>query len=175
MPDKAESRDENQPRSALTLLERRRVEASIVGPLVRAFMERFGEEESRQVLAGVIEKLARESGRDLAELLGETGLEAFATTLDRWKAGGALEMEILEQGPENLHFNVTRCRYAEMYRELGLEDLGTTLSCLRDFELARGFNPEIELTRTQTIMQGAAFCDFRFRQAKLKSEPGAVD
>jgi hypothetical protein len=157
---------EKQPRPEFTLLERRRVEASIVGPLVRAFMERFGEEESRQVLAGVVEKLARESGRDLAELLGETGLEAFALTLDRWKAGGALEIEILDQGPERLDFNVTRCRYAEMYRELGLEDLGATLSCLRDFELARGFNPDIELTRTKTIMEGAAFCDFRFRRTQ---------
>jgi hypothetical protein len=53
-----------------------------------------------------------------------------------------------------------------MYRELGLEDLGATLSCLRDFELARGFNPDIELTRTKTIMEGAAFCDFRFRRTQ---------
>ena len=28
-----------------------------------------------------------------------------------------------------------------------------------------GFNPAIELTRTQTIMEGAPFCDFRFRLA----------
>jgi hypothetical protein len=25
-----------------------------------------------------------------------------------------------------------------------------------------GFNPDIRMVRTQTIMQGAAFCDFRF-------------
>ncbi len=33
----------------------------------------------------------------------------------------------------------------------------------RDYTLAQGFNPAIELTRTQTIMEGAPFCDFRFR------------
>ena len=64
---------------------------------------------------------------------------------------------------EKLSFNVTRCRYAEMYRALGLADLGGSLSCQRDFALAQGFNPAIQLDRTQTIMEGASHCDFRFR------------
>ena len=51
-----------------------------------------------------------------------------------------------------------------MYRALGLADLGASLSCQRDFALAEGFSPEIELTRTQTLMGGASFCDFRFRR-----------
>ncbi len=72
-------------------------------------------------------------------------------------------MEILEQSPRQLSFNVTRCRYAEMYRALGMADLGSSLSCQRDFALAEGFNPAIQLTRTQTIMGGASFCDFRFQ------------
>ncbi len=49
-----------------------------------------------------------------------------------------------------------------MYRALGLGELGASLSCQRDFALAQGFNPSIELTRTQTIMGGAPYCDFRF-------------
>ena len=170
MSKNRESAKSSQEKSSLTLLERRSIEAEIVGPLVRAFIDRFGEQQSLEVLSGVIEQLARESGQDLAAILGECSLEAFATTLDRWKAGGALEMEILEQGPERLEFNVTRCRYAEMYRQLGLADLGKTLSCLRDFELARGFNSDIELTRTQTIMEGAACCDFRFRLKRHKTD-----
>jgi hypothetical protein len=32
----------------------------------------------------------------------------------------------------------------------------------RDFALVEGFNPKINLTRTQTIMEGADYCDFRF-------------
>ncbi len=60
-------------------------------------------------------------------------------------------------------FNVTRCRYAEMYRELGIPHLGPVLSCARDFALIEGFNPLIRLTRTQTLMDGAPTCDFRYR------------
>jgi hypothetical protein len=39
------------------------------------------------------------------------------------------------------------------------------LSCNRDSALIEGFNPEVNLTRTQTLMQGASHCDFRYRLA----------
>src|SRR5207248_10549517 len=111
----------------------------------------------------VIADLARDAGAELAHQLGEATLSAFAAGLDRWKEGGALEIELLERSAHRLSFNVTRCRYAEMYRALGLADLGSSLSCQRDFSLVQGFNPAIQLTRTQTIMEGAPYCDFRFR------------
>ena len=61
-----------------------------------------------------------------------------------------------------MSFNVTRCRYAEMYRELGMADLGGIFSCGRDGALSTGFNSRIKLARTQTIMEGASHCDFRY-------------
>lgn len=33
-------------------------------------------------------------------------------------------------------------------------------SCARDFALIKGFYQKITLQRTQTIMEGAAYCDF---------------
>lgn len=147
---------------SLTLLEQREIEASVVGPLVRAMMQRFGEEPATEVLAEVVRELARKSGSELAKKLGDSGLRAFATNLATWTAGDALRLEVIENTDDKLSFNVTRCQYAEMYRRLGLEDLGGTLSCLRDFELASGFNPSIRLVRTQTLMEGASHCDFRF-------------
>ena len=148
---------------ALTLLQRREIEAKIVGPLIRGFAAELGAEKTLEIVRGVIVGLAREAGADLASSLGEASLEAFGRSLDRWSAGGALEIDILEQTPERLSFNVTRCKYAEMYRALGLADLGGSLSCQRDFALVEGFNPEITLTRTQTLMEGASHCNFRFR------------
>jgi hypothetical protein len=49
-----------------------------------------------------------------------------------------------------------------MYARLGLADLGGLLSCSRDAAMIDGFNPAIEFHRTQTIMQGASHCDFRY-------------
>jgi hypothetical protein len=161
MPDDA--RPGPAPPPTLTLLQRREVEARIVGPLLRAMEAEFGRDRTLDLVRRVIADLAHQAGADLARQLGDLSLESFAACLPRWNEGGALEMEILERTPTALAFNVTRCRYAEMYRALGLADLGFSLSCRRDGALAEGFNPAIRLTRTQTIMEGAPYCDFRFR------------
>jgi hypothetical protein len=153
--------DEDGPR--LTLLQQREIEARIVGPLMRAVRDELGEEKTLALVRRVVAELARQSGVDLARGLGEASLGAFSQCLGRWSEGGALEIDLLEQSDDRLSFNVTRCRYAEMYRALGLADLGSSLSCQRDFTLVEGFNPSIGLTRTQTIMEGAPYCDFRFR------------
>ncbi|HEU5119228.1 MAG TPA: L-2-amino-thiazoline-4-carboxylic acid hydrolase [Isosphaeraceae bacterium] len=161
--------------ASLTLLKRREIEARIVGPLIRAVIEEMGEERALELVRGVVSNLAREAGSEMAHAFGSASLEAFAGCLDRWKDGGALEIDLLESSSERLEFNVTRCRFAEMYRALGLADLGASLSCQRDFALVEGFNPSIHLTRTQTLMEGAPFCDFRFRNEGRPSETTSND
>lgn len=160
--------EQNKP--SLTLLLQREIEAKIVGPLIRAVQAELGAERTLALVRNVISELARQSGAEMARRFGKATLEAFAGSLDRWCEGGALEIDVLEQSPERLSFNVTRCRYAEMYRALGLADLGSSLSCQRDFALVKGFNPGIHLTRTQTIMEGAAHCDFRFKAPEPKTQ-----
>ncbi len=167
------NRDTAHQQPRLSLIEQREIEAQIVGPLIRAFAAELGTDRTLAIVRQVIGELARESGAELARALGECTLEAFARSLDRWRQNGALEIELLEQSPQRLDFNVTRCRYAEMYRALGLGDLGASLSCQRDYTLAQGFNPKIQLTRTQTIMEGAPYCDFRFRLAQAKPTTAA--
>jgi hypothetical protein len=80
-----------------------------------------------------------------------------------WQQDGALEIEFVARTPTRLEFDVTRCRYAEMYRELGLADLGALLSCNRDGEFCAGYNPAIAFSRPHTLMEGASRCDFRYR------------
>ncbi len=67
------------------------------------------------------------------------------------------------------HFNVTRCRYAEMYRDMGLAELGAVLSCNRDGAFCEGYDPRLQLQRTQTLMGGASHCDFRYRRGEGRS------
>jgi hypothetical protein len=154
----------SEQKTRLPLLQQREIEARIVGPLVRAFCAEIGQERTLAILRQVVTNLAKQTGADLARSLGEASLAAFAQTIDSWCENGALELEMLEQSAERLSFNVIRCRYAEMYRALGLADLGGSLSCQRDYALVTGFNPDIELTRTKTLMEGAPCCDFRFRR-----------
>jgi hypothetical protein len=148
------------------VLEQRRIEAGVIKPLVQAFEQELGHEKTRAVLERVIKQLAVERGRELAAEAPSTTLTGFAAMKEPWTRGNALELEVLEASDERYSYNITRCRYAEMYRELGLAELGFYLSCNRDGSLIEGFNPDLQLTRTQTIMQGAPFCDFRYTRRK---------
>jgi hypothetical protein len=60
--------------------------------------------------------------------------------------------------------DVTECQYAQFYKELGEPELGFLLVCSSDFSLAESLGPDIKLMRTQTIMQGASHCDFRYKR-----------
>ena len=73
-----------------------------------------------------------------------------------------LEIEMIEETRSKLSYNVTRCRYAEMYKAMGLGEIGHLLSCQRDGTFCEGYDERLKLTRTQTIMQGASHCDFRY-------------
>jgi hypothetical protein len=148
--------------SKIGILTRREIEARIAGPLIKAFMAEIGEDRTLEIVQEVIVSLARESGEMLRQLAGGDSLEVFAKGMALWSQDDAVEFDLLELTPEKISMNTTRCRYAEMYRELGMADLGFALSCARDFALVEGFNPDIKLERTQTIMQGADHCDFRF-------------
>ena len=155
----------------ISLLQQREIEARIVGPLFRAFAAEVGEARAREILAGVVRDLARQAGCAAAAALGGNGLPELRRAVETWREGGALELEVIREDAEALEFDVTRCRFAEMYRRLGLEDLGALLSCNRDGAMAEGFNPGIELTRTQTLMEGAGRCDFRYRSKEAEGEP----
>jgi len=145
------------------VLKRREIEARILAPLIAAFAAEFGRERVVEITQRVIVDIARRQGRALAEQMGGNSLPHFVQSKENWGKGGALAIEVLQTSDTRYDFNVTRCRYAEMYRVLGAPDLGLLLSCNRDYSLIEGFNPEIRLTRRRTIMEGAESCDFRYQ------------
>ena len=145
------------------VLTRREVEARILIPVIEALGKTFGREDVIKKIGDTIVDIARGQGADLAAVMGGNSLADFMASLRFWTQDHALEIDVLKQDENCLHFNVTRCRYAEMYKDLGIPELGCLLSCNRDYALIEGFNSKIELVRTQTIMEGAPYCDFRYR------------
>jgi hypothetical protein len=85
-------------------------------------------------------------------------------------AGDALDYEVVRQTPDALDVNVTGCRYARFYHQLGVPELGFLLVRSSDFAMTEGFGAGVELTRTRTIMQGADHCDFRYSLKKPDPE-----
>ncbi len=153
---------EDNLNTKIGVLTRREVEARILAPMLDAMGEAFGRERVLQVMRDTIIRVAKKQGNELAGFMGGVTLQHFAESLKSWTRDNALEIEVIEQTPEAYSFNVTRCRYAELYEKLGIRELGTALSCARDYALIEGFNPDVSLARTQTIMEGAPHCDFRY-------------
>ena len=154
------------PACLVSLLQQREIEARLAAPLIAEFAALVGWEAALNTAARAIERLAHAAGRQAAEAAGADSLAALADVVEKlWARDRALEIEILRHDATHLFFNVTGCRYAELYARLGVQDCGYALSCSRDATFAAGFNPQIRLQRRQTIMTGAPFCDFRFTLA----------
>jgi hypothetical protein len=149
----------------IPVLEKRRLQAQVIKPIWAELVRRLGREEARDILDKAIREAAIEEGRALAAASpgGDTRLPAFVRLFDNWKTGGALETVTLRDDGQRFDFDVTRCRYAEMYREMGLEEIGDLLSCNRDGTFVEGYNPAITMERDQTIMKGDGRCTFRYR------------
>jgi predicted ArsR family transcriptional regulator len=152
----------------LSHLERRKIEAGVLVPMVQAFQRAIGKERANQIARDVILELARQDGERWAREYGQD-LQAVDRLSGVWAGGGGLELEPVGKSADKLEFNVTRCRYAEYYQELGLAELGFLFHCNRDFAMVEGLSPGLSLQRTQTIMQGASHCDFRFTRKKASA------
>ncbi|MCA8867066.1 MAG: L-2-amino-thiazoline-4-carboxylic acid hydrolase [Rhodobacteraceae bacterium] len=144
------------------VLLRRETEARVLAPVIDALAEAFGRDRVVAIVRDVVVKLAQKQGASLAAEYGDDA-NAFAETLQFWTRGDAMEIEVLEHSETQLDYDVTRCGYADMYRALGIEELGKVLSCNRDFAMVEGFNTGTTLVRDETILGGAPRCTFRYR------------
>ena len=103
-----------------------------------------------QVLVPLVKALQAELGN------------AASSTFRTYARDDVLAYDVIEQNHDAFAFDVTRCAYAEFYKAPGEPELGFLLICTADFATAEGFGADVSLTRTQTIMQGADHCDFRY-------------
>ncbi|MBT6093889.1 MAG: L-2-amino-thiazoline-4-carboxylic acid hydrolase [Rhodospirillaceae bacterium] len=155
------------------VLARREIEARIAAPLIEAYAEELGREKAVEIASAVIRRLAEENGAQLAARCGGNSFDHLAGGMGQWSAGGAIERDVIQRTDTRYEYNIVKCKYADMYKELGLADMGFVFSCGRDGQLFGGFNPDIKFERTQTIMEGADYCDFRLSLDNDESDEGA--
>jgi len=153
----------------ITHLQRRKIEGRVLIPFIQALRDKIGETAAAEIVDETIRRLAAADGARWAASYGATTASMRKVAEDVWAGGGAMDVQLLAHSEDHLDFNVTRCGYAEFYKDLGLAELGARIHCQRDHTMLAGFNGELELSRSQTIMEGANCCDFRFRK---KSQAG---
>lgn len=143
------------------LILRREIEARMVEPFIRAFAKELGEEKTIEIVKSVVAGLAEEAGEGLAKTLGDNSLDSFVKNImPIFSTGGGLQYEVKEVTDDMARIDIVHCAYADMYKRLGMTDLGPILSCGRDESLIKGFNPDVEFIRKYTIMEGESYCDF---------------
>ena len=156
--------EKSERKAAITHLMCREIQAPIVSALIKGFAKEFGPEKTYSVAEKIICKDAVSAGKKLSEKYSGNSLNELLKIVEEvWAKDDTMEIKNLRLGPTCLQFDVTRCGYAEMYERLGIKELGSILSCCRDFAFMDGFNPEIQLVRTKTIMEGDDICDFCYK------------
>ncbi|MBV8697144.1 L-2-amino-thiazoline-4-carboxylic acid hydrolase [Bradyrhizobium sp.] len=153
----------------VSVIEQAKIQAQVLVPLVKALQAELGEARANALVRKALADTYRRFGEAFWQSrpdkhLGETMASAFRT----YAAGDALAYDVREQSDDTFAIDVSRCRYAEFYNALGEPELGFLFVCSADFSLAEGFGDDVALTRTQTTMQGASHCDFRYRRKDEK-------
>lgn len=147
--------------SQISHLQVRRLQAPLVSSLIKEFAEVLGNDKAYEITQRVVNKDAILSGASLAREYSGNSLEIMLKIVQEvWAKDSTMTIENVELNETSLKFDVTKCGYAEMYQSFGIQELGHLMSCSRDFAFMDGFNPDIELRRSKTIMEGDTICNF---------------
>ena len=151
----------------LSLLDKTRIQAQVLVPVLRALRVELGKEKA--------DAIVRQALRDWSkQLFAAVGESVEGSPRRKWAAMQTalteitereVTFEIIRDDKEALEFDVTHCRFAEFFRALGEPELGELLVCATDFDIVAAGGSDVGLTRDQTLMQGAPSCTFRYRFA----------
>lgn len=130
-----------------------RTAVGLVVKVVRIVEEEYGPEAKE-----LIRKRLRESPREKQGDGDAAALKAFCTGLEGGCAGSH-EWRRTEQTDRKVAYEFTRCMWAELYRELGAEDIGIWC-CDGDEPAAQAWGLGFE--RSKTLMEGDEVCDHVF-------------
>jgi hypothetical protein len=167
MADAKDPSRERDPRKVtfmkVPVIEQVKIQAQVLVPLVKALQAELGEDRANAITRKALGGLYRRLGERWWRAQRERSFgEKMASAFTMFAAADALDYHVVEESDDTFEVAVTGCRYAQFYKELGVPELGFLLVCGADFPMAEGFGPDVELTRTRTIMQGADHCDFRY-------------
>src|ERR1700751_648379 len=129
---------------SVSVIEQAKIQAQVMVPLVKALQAELGEARANALVRGALRDLFRGYGEAFWRAKNETDVgKAVASAFRQYALDDALTYDVIEQSQDAFAFDVTRCRYAEFYRELGEHELGFLLVCSADFDTADGFGGDV--------------------------------
>ncbi len=146
----------------------RQIEAQLLKSVIEGLSFVYDEAEIIKNIRGSIEKIAFENGRKFKKEQKDNSLLTYAKNWKKLAEGGSLTIDDFKLSDSKLTFRITRCQYAEFYKQLNSEKLGETLSCCRDQAFLNGFSDNIVMQRSKSILDGNPSCDFEFTYKNQK-------
>jgi hypothetical protein len=159
----------------VAMIDRVKIQAQVLVPVIEAFRREIGTQRANEILSTALQDWSRDLHR-------REGARQQGSPRQKWEAlmrdsaqrnAAAIELDVAKAEPNAFEFNVTSCRYAEFFKEIGEPELGRLLLCDTDVYVAEVGSPEVAFTRSQTIMQGAPHCDFRYRMRESDAPGGS--
>jgi hypothetical protein len=103
---------------SISVLEQARVQAQVLVPLIKTLQAELGEERANALVRKALRDLYRRYGEEFWKAKNERNLgKAVASAFSTYARDDALDYRIGEQSEDVFAIDVTRCRYAEFYRE----------------------------------------------------------
>jgi hypothetical protein len=154
----------------LSLLDKTRIQAQVLVPVLRALRAEICKDRADAIVQQALRDWSKQLFAAIGDAIEGSPRRKWATIQSVFGevSGREVEVDILRHDAEALDLDVTHCRFAEFFRELGEPELGALLICAADFDIAAAGGSDVSLTRDQTIMQGAPSCTFRYRFAPRK-------
>ena len=154
----------------VSLLDKTRIQAQVLVPVLRALRAELGKDKADVLVTQALRDWSKQLFAAIGEGIEGSPRRKWATIQSVWGevSGREVEVEVLRQDKDALDIDVTHCRFADFFRELGEPELGALLICAADFDIAAAGEGEVSLERAQTLMQGAPSCTFRYRFAPRK-------
>ena len=155
----------NPLESKVSYLERVKIQSEVLVPILKHLRNQLGDERANELIYGSLRSWSR-------EVFAEVGSKKSGNAKDKWQQmtdelgeliGDDVDVEEIQENSDVRDFNVTGCRYAEFFQNIGEPELGSILSCEVDGHIAAVGNPHVTLSIEKTIMKGSKLCDFRYK------------
>mgnify|MGYP001182436297 FL=1 len=142
-----------------SILNAVKIQSRVVIPIIRELEKEIEKERAHAVIGRAIAN----AYVDYRELKGfeENSHPRVEQEFDN---GFPVEREFVDDTEETYGYNITGCEFAEYFRSIGEPEIGTLMTCGVDYSTEELIGPEWEFERTETRMQGALHCDFRWRK-----------
>jgi len=138
-----------------------------------ALEAKFGTGVGKTVLRARSALVQRE-WQEISKRTDQRGVQGILDTFWKGLEDSGYRFSYRRSG-KSLSFTVTYCPVAAMALKLGCAKWGFACYCADDYNVAKGFDPNLDFTRSKTLMQGHDCCDHRYVEGEGPDSRGDSD